>query len=223
MTEVMLSWSSGKDSAWALHIAQSKGLVVGGLFTTINETHDRVAVHGVRREVLRAQATAVDLPLIEVNLPHPCSYEIYEARTGAALARLADEGLKCMVFGDLFLEDIRTYRLAQLAPFGIKAEFPLWREPTDALAHRMIDAGTKAFIATLNPAKLDCSLAGRAFDKGLLDALPEGVDPCAENGEFHTLVTAGPAFRHPVDLVRGETVERSGFVYTDFLLRNSTP
>ena len=218
MTETMLSWSSGKDSAWALHAARGMGLDVGGLFTTVNETHDRVAVHGVRREVLRAQARAVGLPLVEVDLPHPCSNEIYEARTGAALSRLVDEGLKTMVFGDLFLEDIRAYRLAQLAPYGIRAQFPLWLRPTDALAREMIDGGTRAVVATLDPAKLPRQLAGRAFDETLLAELPGGIDPCAENGEFHTLVWDGPAFAHPVPLKKGETVERSGFVYTDFML-----
>lgn len=218
MTHTILSWSSGKDSAWALHMARQNGLDVGALFTTVNETHARVAVHGVRREVLRAQAAAVGLPLVEVDLPHPCSNEIYEARTGAALGRLYDEGLRTMVFGDLYLEDIRAYRIAQLTPFGITPEFPLWLRPTAQLAREMLDAGTKAYVATLDPSKLPKDLAGRAYDAALLDALPPGTDPCAENGEFHTLVLDGPAFDKPVPLAQGETVERSGFIYTDFAL-----
>ena len=218
MTHTMLSWSSGKDSAWALHAARNAGLDVGALFTTVNETHDRVAVHGVRREVLRAQARAVGLPLVEVDLPHPCSNAVYEARTGSALSRAHDEGLRTMVFGDLFLEDIRDYRLAQLAPFGIKAEFPLWQQPTDQLARDMIEGGAKAYVATLDPSKLPKELAGRAYDAALLADLADGIDPCAENGEFHTLVWDGPAFTQPVKLTLGPTVERSGFVYTDFLL-----
>lgn len=218
MTKTILSWSSGKDSAWALHIAHKMGLDVGALFTTVNETHDRVAVHGVRRDVLRAQANAVGLPLVEVDLPHPCSNEVYEARTGAALARLYDEGLRTMVFGDLFLEDIRDYRITQLAPFGITPEFPLWLRPTDQLAREMLEAGTRAYVATLDPSKLPKHLAGRAYDEALLHDLPDGIDPCAENGEFHTLVCDGPAFDHPVALNKGETVERAGFVYTDFTL-----
>ncbi|MDJ1009626.1 MAG: adenine nucleotide alpha hydrolase [Paracoccaceae bacterium] len=216
MTTAILSWSSGKDSAWALHVARQTGLAVTGLFTTVNETFSRVAVHGVRREVLRAQADAVGLPLTEVDLPYPCSNEVYEARTGAALARLVDEGLTDMVFGDLFLADIRAYREAQLKPFGITPHFPLWGRPTDALAREMIDGGTKAVVATLDPSKLPKALAGRDFDAGLLADLPAGTDPCAENGEFHTLVWDGPAFAQPVPLRKGETVERDGFVYTDF-------
>jgi len=211
-----LSWSSGKDCAFALHEVRKGGEVeVVAALTTTNEAFDRVAMHGTRNALLRRQAAAMGLELIDIPLPWPCSNAEYEARMETALAALKARGITHMVFGDLFLEDVRAYREAQLADTGITPVFPLWGRDTAALAREMIEAGFEARIATLDPSKVPADLAGRRFDPAFLDALPEGVDPCGERGEFHTAVTAGPIFSAPIEVEVGEVVTRDGFVYAD--------
>lgn len=215
----VMSWSSGKDSAFALHEArQNPALEIVALFSTFNESVSRVAIHGTRRDIARAQAVALGLPLIEVDLPDPCTNEIYEARVGTAIRALKKDGVHDWVFGDLFLEDIRAYREAQLAPLGLAAHFPIWGRETTRLARDMLAARLDARIVTLDPAKLPRERCGARFDAGFLDALPKAVDPCGERGEFHTVVANAPGFAQPLDLQRGDTVERGGFVYTDFTL-----
>lgn len=218
-----IAWSSGKDSAYALHEIRRAGcLEPRVLLTTLNEDHDRVAMHGVRRDILDAQARALGLPLIVVPLPDPCSNEVYEARMRTALDRLAAEGIHDIVFGDLFLADIRAYRERQLDGTGISPHFPLWLRNTHALARDMIAAGLEVFVATLDPAKVPPELAGSRFDEAFLAALPAGIDPCGENGEFHTVVAASPGFATPLALEAGITVERGGFLYRDFTLADSS-
>lgn len=213
-----LSWSSGKDAAFALCEARRLGLAdIVGVLTTLNEVHDRVAMHGVRHELLRRQVAALGLPSLEIPLPSPCSNEIYEQRMAAACEQLKAQGIRHVVFGDLFLEDIRAYREAQLARAGMEAIFPLWQRPTPALAEEMLDAGIEAHIVCLDPRKLDRRFAGRRWDRELLAELPDEVDPCGENGEFHTCVTAGPMFQAPIAVRAGEVVEREGFVFADLL------
>lgn len=203
----------------ALHVArQDPTLDIVALLSTFNQGAARVAIHGTRREIARAQAAALGLPLIEVDLPDPCRNDVYEARIGAVTRRLMGEGVRDWIFGDLLLADIRAYREAQLAPLGIAAHFPLWGRTTLSLAREMLAAGIDARIVTLDPRHLPATLCGTRYDGAFLDALPGGVDPCGERGEFHTLVADGPGFTRPLDLVRGETVERGGFVYTDFTL-----
>lgn len=214
-----MSWSSGKDSTLALHVARNDpSLEVVALLSTFNESADRVAIHGTRRAVARAQAAALGLPLIEVDLPDPCTNAVYEERLSAAVRAQLAEGVQDWIFGDLFLEDIRAYREAQLAPFGLTAHFPIWGRDTASLAQEMLKVGIDARIATLDPRHLPAALCGTRFDQAFLDALPDTVDPCGERGEFHTLVANGPGLARPIDLVPGETVHRSGFVYTDFTL-----
>jgi uncharacterized protein (TIGR00290 family) len=216
--KAFLSWSSGKDAAFALCEARRLGCAdIRGLLTTVNETYQRVAMHGLRRSLLHRQAAALGLPLIEIPLPHPCGNEVYEARMAAATAELRAQGIRHMVFGDLFLEDIRAYREQQLAAVGMHAIFPLWGRPTPALALEMLDAGLEAHIVCLDPRHLDPAFAGRPWDRALLAQLPPTVDPCGENGEFHTAVTAGPMFAHPLAVSCGEVVTRDGFVYADLL------
>lgn len=215
----VLSWSSGKDCAWALHVLRSDPAVeVVGLLTTLNQAFDRVAMHGVRREILEAQAEAAGLPLIGIDLPWPCSNEIYEARMRGAIDRLKAERVAAVAFGDLFLEDVRAYREKQMAGSGLQTLYPLWGRDTGALAREMIGAGLQARIATLDPKVMPRELAGAAYDMAFLDALPDGVDPCGENGEFHTCVTAGPMFARALRVGAGEVVERDGFVYADMAL-----
>jgi uncharacterized protein (TIGR00290 family) len=217
--KALLSWSSGKDSAWALHVLRQQGeLEIVGLLTTLNEAFDRVAMHAVRRELLRAQADAADLPLYEVPLPWPCSNVEYEARMAQAVSQARDRGVTVMAFGDLFLEDIRQYRVDKLAGTGIRPVFPLWGRPTAELARSMIEGGLEARLTCVDPRQLPASFAGRAFDAELLCDLPAGVDPCGERGEFHTFTHAGPMFRRAVPLERGEVVERDGFVFADLKL-----
>jgi uncharacterized protein (TIGR00290 family) len=214
--KVVLSWSSGKDSAWTLHVLRSQqGIQPAALLTSISEAYDRVSMHGVRTSVLRAQASAAGLPLITVPLPTPCSNEIYEERMGRAVRALVSEGFTHVAFGDLFLEDIRAYREDRLRGSGLEALFPLWGMDTPALAREMVDGGLEARITCLDPRHLPATFAGRPFDHHLLDELPAAVDPCGERGEFHTCVTAGPMFRERVDVEIGEVVEREGFVFAD--------
>ncbi len=214
----VLSWSSGKDCAYALVEARRQGLAdVVAILTTTNEAFDRVAMHGTRNALLHLQAEALGLPMIEVPLPWPCSNAQYEARMARAMDRVTDTGATHMVFGDLFLEDVRAYREEKLRPLGIGAIFPLWGRPTDVLARQMIADGIDARLVTVDPAKLPVSFAGRRYDESLLSDLPPGIDPCGENGEFHTAVVAGPMFRAPIPVMPGEVVERDGFVYADLL------
>ncbi|UJR81310.1 adenine nucleotide alpha hydrolase [Sandaracinus amylolyticus] len=214
-----VSWSSGKDAAWALHVARASGeLDVVGLLTTTNEHFDRVAMHGVRRDLLMAQAEATGLPVHVVPLPWPCSNDEYEARMRAALEVARGEGVTHVIFGDLFLEEVRRYRESRLEGTGITPVFPLWGVPTHTLARDMVSAGVRAHIVTLDPRKVPRELAGRVLDHALLDALPEGVDPCGENGETHTFVSAGPMLQRALPVRGGEVVEREGFVYADLML-----
>lgn len=216
--KAVLSWSSGKDCAFALIEARRLGLAdVVAVLTTTDAATDRVAMHGTRNTLLARQVAALGLPLIEVPLPWPCSNADYAQRMTGAMARVRATGATDMVFGDLYLEDIRAYREAQLAPLGIGAIFPLWGRPTDALAREMIAAGIEARLVTVDPGRLDPGFCGRAFDARLLADLPDGVDPCGENGEFHTAVTAGPMFSAPIPVTLGETVTRDGFAHADLV------
>jgi uncharacterized protein (TIGR00290 family) len=217
-SQAIVSWSSGKDSAFALYEARRLNLVqIVGVLSTINEVHDRVAMHGVRSALLDRQIEALGLPVIKVPIPSPCSNEIYEARMAQACEQIKARKIRHLVFGDLFLEDIRAYRVQQLAGLGMEPVFPLWKRDTTALAQEMIASGLTAHITCLDPRKLDRSFAGRCFDAGLLRDLPQHVDPCGENGEFHTVVTAGPMFTHTIPVRIGQTVERDGFVFTDVI------
>ncbi|HYM41141.1 MAG TPA: hypothetical protein VET46_00105 [Steroidobacteraceae bacterium] len=216
--KAFLSWSSGKDSAYALCEARRLGLAdVAGVLTTLSEAYDRVAMHGVRASLLERQISALGLPSLKVMLPSPCPNEVYEARLASACAQLKGEGVRHIVFGDLYLEDIRAYRERQLAALGMSAIFPLWRRDTATLAREMIARGLEAHLVCVDPRRLDRSFAGRRFDAALLAALPPDVDPCGENGEFHTVVSAGPMFPAPIAVRVGEVVEREGFVFADVL------
>jgi len=216
--KAFISWSSGKDSAYALHEARTRGLAeVVGAITTLSEAYDRVAMHGVRSSLLDRQLAALGLPSERVMLPSPCSNEIYEARFGEACERLRSQGVRHIVFGDLYLEDIRAYRERQLAALGMSAIFPLWRRDTAQLARAMLASGLVVHLTCIDPKRLDRSFAGRRFDERLLDDLPREVDPCGENGEFHTVVSAGPMFAAPIAVRVGEVVERDGFVFADVL------
>ena len=215
---VLLSWSSGKDSAWALEVLRGRPDVeVVGLFTTVNREYERVSIHAVRIELLRRQAEAAGLPLRLVELPDPCSNERYEAAFGVLIEEARREGVECMAFGDLFLRDVRAYREAQLEGTGLEPLFPLWEIPTDELARRMIAGGLRAVVSCVDPRQLHGSFAGREFNEEFISQLPEGVDPCGERGEFHTFAFDGPMFRRPVGVEVGEVVERGGFVYADIL------
>lgn len=217
---VLLSWSSGKDSAWALHsLRQNPELEVIGLLTTVNATHGRVAMHSTRLEILKAQAQAAGLPLQVIPLPWPCPNEVYERAMGQALAEGRRRGATHIAFGDLFLEDIRAYRVKQLEGTGLEPLFPLWHQPTRELARCIIEAGVEAVITCVDSKKLPPWFAGRRFDQALLEELPEGVDPCGENGEFHTCVLAGPMFRQPLRAALGQIVERDGFYFADLILQ----
>jgi len=220
--KILLSWSSGKDSAWALHrLNETHPGEVGALLTTVNEAFNRVAMHAVRREVLTAQARMAGLPLRIVSIPHPCPNQVYEERMAAAVAAAVADGFTHVAFGDLFLEDVRRYREERLAGAGLEPLFPVWGLPTDRLAEEMIDCGVQARLACIDTRVLDRSFAGRAFDRSLLNDLPAGVDPCGERGEFHTCVTGGPMFIGTLDVETGRTVTREPFVWTDFGLRQS--
>ncbi|HYT65874.1 MAG TPA: hypothetical protein VEL51_05625 [Vicinamibacterales bacterium] len=217
--KILLSWSSGKDSAWALHVLRRDGIgEVGGLLTSLNESAGRVSMHGVREEVLRAQAAAAGLPLFTIPLPWPCTNEIYEQRLRGAVERAVADGFTHVAFGDLFLEDVRKYREDRLEGTGLAPLFPLWGQPTPVLAREMMAGGLKARISTLDPRVMPRELIGAEFDESLLERLPATVDPCAERGEFHTCATAGPMFSRPIDVTTGEIVEREGFVYGDLVL-----
>jgi uncharacterized protein (TIGR00290 family) len=217
--KALISWSSGKDSAFALHEIRRTGQfdVVGAL-TTVTETFERVSIHGVRQRILQAQCEAAALPVHIVPIPYPCPNEIYEARMGEAVAGAVRDGITHIIFGDLYLTDIRVYREAKLAGTGITPLFPLWERPTLPLAQAMIAGGMEAYLATVDLKKLPGEFAGRKFDAQLLADFPESVDPCGENGEFHTCVVAGPMFSHRLAVAPGERVERDGYAYCDLVM-----
>jgi uncharacterized protein (TIGR00290 family) len=213
-----LAWSSGKDSAWALHaIRQGGDFEVVALLTTINRTHQRVAMHAVREALVEMQAAVAGLPLVKVPIPSPCPNETYEEAMSVAMAWARDEGVRHIVFGDLFLEDIRAYREKHLAACGMTPIFPVWRKDTRRLAEEMLSGGLSAFLTCVDPRKLDPRFAGRRFDANLLREFPSTVDPCGENGEFHTFANAGPMFEREIPVRLGEIVERDGFVFADLL------
>jgi uncharacterized protein (TIGR00290 family) len=215
---VLLSWSSGKDSAWTLHLlSKQKDVRIAGLLTTFNRAENRVAMHAVRRSLVEAQAERAGVPLWPVELPWPCSNADYEGIMGAVWQRAVAEGIVAVAFGDLFLRDIRAYREQQLQGTGLEPLFPIWELPTRRLARDMIAAGVKAKVTCVDPAKLDKSHVGRDFDLEFLKSLSEATDPCGENGEFHTFVHDAPVFTHPIDVQVGEIVERDGFVFADVI------
>lgn len=216
-SRVLLSWSSGKDSAWTLHALRAQGVEVVGLLTSFNEAADRVAMHAVRRALVEAQAEVAALPLWRVPLPWPCSNAEYERRMAASMARARDAGVTHVAFGDLFLEEIRDYRIRRLAGTGIEPLFPLWGAPGDtpALARRMLDAGLRAVLTCVDPEQLAPSFVGRVYDAALVADLPPEVDPCGERGEFHTFCFAGPMFDADIPVRIGDVVCREGFWFAD--------
>jgi uncharacterized protein (TIGR00290 family) len=217
--KVLIAWSSGKDSAWALHeIRRAGGYEVVGAFTTVTGTFTRVSIHGVREELLDAQLAAAGLPARKVRIPYPCPNEVYEREMATAVTQAREDGIAHIVFGDLFLEDVRAYREKSLAGTGIAPLFPLWGRDTAALASEMIASGVKAHLVSIDLKRLPRPFAGRTFDRVLLDDLPPGIDPCGENGEFHTFVSAGPMLAKPFAVKTGEIVERDGAAYADLLL-----
>jgi uncharacterized protein (TIGR00290 family) len=220
---VALSWSGGKDSALALRAMRAAGTEPAALLTTFTADHDRISMHAVRRVLARTQAAATGIPLVEVDIPAACPDRVYEERMVAALASPPLAGVEAIAFADLFLEDIRTYREDRLAPAGRGALYPLWGRDTAALAREFIAAGFEAMLVCVDPSQLDVSFVGRAFDEALLADLPAGVDPCGENGEFHTFVHAGPIFDRSIPIELGETVLRDGFAFQDVLLRGPGP
>lgn len=218
MKKVLLSWSSGKDCAWALHLLrQTRGVEVVAILTTLNAAADRVAMHAVRRQLLEMQAERIGLPLWAVDLPWPCSNSEYEARMKAVCDRAVAEGITAVAFGDLFLEDVRAYRMKQLEGTGLEPLFPVWSIPTGTLASEMIASGVKAKITCVDPSKLPASFAGREFDEPFLADLPHSINPCGENGEFHSFVYDAPVFSSPIAVRDGEIVERDGFVFADVI------
>jgi uncharacterized protein (TIGR00290 family) len=218
MKKVLLSWSSGKDSVWALHLLrQQPDIEVAALLTSFNSAADRVAMHAVRRSLVDAQAARTGIPQWTVDLPWPCSNAEYEERMRGVCQRAFTQGITAVAFGDLFLQDIRDYRERQLLGTGLEPLFPVWGIPTAKLARDMIATGVKAIVTCVDPAQVDRTFAGRDFDQALLDSLPPGVDPCGENGEFHTFVYDAPVFSSPIEVRVGEIVERDGFVFADVL------
>ena len=215
-----LSWSSGKDSAWALHVlCQSAEYEVTGLFTTINSEFERVAMHAVRVELLRQQAQAVGLPLHLIEIPYPCSNEQYAAVMTEFVEEASNEGVRCMAFGDLYLQDVRSYREERMQGTGIEPVFPLWGRPTRELLEEMLAGGLRACLTCVDPRVLPAEFAGRELTPALLQSMPSGIDLCGENGEFHSFVFDGPMFTYPLDIEMGEVVTRDGFVFADCWLR----
>ena len=211
------SWSGGKDSALALWMLSREKREPAALITTVTETYDRISMHGVRRALLARQAELLAIPLLEITIPPGCTNQVYEQRIEQAFASPVLAGVDSVAYGDLFLEDIRAYREHQLSAVGRDGLFPLWGLDTTELAHTFVDNGFEATLVCVDPAKLDRRFAGRAFDQALLDELPADVDPCGENGEFHTFVHAGPIFASPIACTRGEVIGRGGFVFCDLL------
>ena len=216
--KILLAWSSGKDSAWTLHVLRQRADVeVTGLLTTINTNFQRVAMHGTRYELLQAQARAAGLPLWEVPLPWPCSNDVYEGAMAAACTSALQKGIHAVAFGDLFLEEVRRYREERLRGTGLEPIFPLWGRNTHDLIHEMLDGGLRARIVCVDPAKLSGEFIGRDLSEQMLRRLPASVDPCGENGEFHTFAYAGPMFREPIPIENGKCVTRDGFLFADLL------
>jgi uncharacterized protein (TIGR00290 family) len=216
--QALIAWSSGKDSAWALHVTRRAGAfdIVGAL-TTVTDAFNRVSMHGVRETLLQAQLEAAGLPALVVRIPYPCPNDIYERKMAEAMQEAKARGITHVIFGDLYLADVRAYRERQLAGSGVTPVFPLWGLPTARLAREMVAAGVQAHLAVVDLKKLPVSFAGRRFDDGLIDALPAGSDPCGENGEFHTFVSAGPMLARKIPVRVGETIERDGFAFADLL------
>lgn len=218
--KALIAWSSGKDSAWALHeVRQARTYEIAGALTTVTDTFARVSMHGVREEILAAQLDAAELPAMIVRIPWPCPNEVYEREMAEAMHSAKADGVTHMIFGDLFLPDVRAYREAKLKDIGITPVFPLWQRPTRALAQTMIDGELETYLATVDLKVLPASFAGRRYDESLLADLPSNIDPCGENGEFHTCVCAGPMFNRRIPVAVGETVERDGFAYADMMLQ----
>jgi len=224
MKKTLISWSSGKDSAWMVHVLrQQPDIELAGVLTTVNEVYQRVAMHAVRVELLQAQAEALGLPLWQIPIPSPCPNDVYERAMAAAVARAVGDGVTHMAFGDLFLEDIRRYREEKLAGTGLTPTFPLFGADTTKLAREMVGGGLRARLTSVDPRVLDATFAGREFDQALLDELPASVDPCGERGEFHSFAYAGPMFSKPIAIQSGEIVERDGFVFADVLPITASP
>jgi uncharacterized protein (TIGR00290 family) len=216
--KTLLSWSSGKDSAWALHLLQQDHRIeLLGLFTVMNQKYNRVSMHATRLELLERQAAAVGLPLRTINLPNPCTFEQCDVIMRQFVTESAAQGIECMAFGDLFLEDVRKYREKQLRGTGIDPVFPLWAMPTRELAEQMLSAGLNAYVSSVDLKKLPSSFAGRKWSRELIAELPQGCDPCGENGEIHTVSVGGPMFRKAIPVTIGEIVERNGFAYADII------
>lgn len=216
--KVMLSWSSGKDSAWTLwQLQNDPDYELVGLFTTVNRSFDRVAMHAVRTELLRQQASHAGCPLYEIDIPYPCSNEIYQHKMQKFIGKAKKHEVDCFAFGDLFLEDVREYRIENLKDTGIDAIFPLWGLDTEQLANEMIKSGVKTVITCIDPKQIDKKFAGREFDQSFIDELPETADPCGENGEFHSFVYAGPMLKGQINITLGDVVERDGFVFADIV------
>jgi len=221
MNKALMSWSTGKDSAYALHqLKQLKNeFDVVGLFTTLTASFDRTSIHGVRRKLLEAQAKRMNLSLFILEIPYPCSNEGYESLMKDFLVtRVVSAHISHIAFGDLFLEDIRRYRETKLSSISIQPLFPLWQQKTKSLAHEMIDQGFKAIITCVDSKKINDSFVGRVFDKDFIQDLPSDIDPCGENGEFHSFIYDAPLFASPIPVLVGETVKRDGFVFADLLL-----
>ena len=217
--KTLLSWSSGKDSAWALHkLRQDPEVEVVGLFCTVNQKFDRVAMHGVRRELLELQAERVDLPLAIIDIPYPCSNNEYETRMMAFIEQVIANKIECCAFGDLYLEDVRQYRESNLEGTGITPLFPLWGIPTEELSGKMVQSGLRAIITCVDPKSLPDKFAGREYDASFLADIPENIDPCGENGEFHSFAFQGPMFTKPIEVSAGDIVHRDGFVFSELLL-----
>ena len=217
-----MSWSSGKDSAWALYkLQQDPEIELVGLFCTVNKEFDRIAMHGVRVELLLLQAKNLGLPIEIIEIPYPCSNEDYEKIMGQFIQRIKSENIEYIAFGDLFLEDIRKYREEKLNGTGISPVFPIWNIPTDELAREMINSGLKTIITCIDPKQTPIEYAGKEFDESFLDNLPDSVDPCGENGEFHSFVYDGPMFREKLDIKVGDIVHRDDFVFVDIFLKDN--
>ena len=220
--KALMSWSSGKDSAWALHKLQKNPEIdLVGLFCTVNKEFDRVAMHGVRVELLQKQAKSIGLPLVIIEIPYPCSNVEYEKIMGQFVDRAKIDNIEYFAFGDLFLEDIRNYREEKLKGSGIKPIFPIWGIPTDKLSREMISSGLRSVITCINPKQIPKEFVGREFDESFLDSLPEAIDPCGENGEFHSFAFDGPMFKEQIEIFVGDIVHRDDFVFADVLSKRS--